>query len=78
MLALMPFLWDNYLELSAADDIFLIGVGKAYAGIKELLLARCKYPCVFSESSHHAHMPFNSGMQGPDFGHCQLRHWRDL
>lgn len=51
MLTLMPFLWDNYLELSAASEIFLLGVGQAYIGIKELLLARGTHTPKFTSPS---------------------------
>lgn len=37
---LMCYLWDNYLQLYEADQIFIVGVGYAYLGIKMLLLNR--------------------------------------
>lgn len=37
---LMCYLWDNYLQLYDADEIFIVGVGYAYLGIKMLLLNR--------------------------------------
>jgi histone deacetylase 6 len=37
---LMCYLWDNYLQLSDAEDIFLLGVGNAYLGVKMLLINR--------------------------------------
>lgn len=38
---LMCYVWDNYLQLfDRADDIFLMGVGNAYLGIKVLLINR--------------------------------------
>ncbi|KAK4122591.1 histone deacetylase A-like protein [Parathielavia appendiculata] len=38
---LMCYLWDNYLQLyESAEDIFLMGVGNAYLGIKVLLINR--------------------------------------
>lgn len=38
---LMCYIWDNYLQLyDAAEDIFLMGVGNAYLGIKVLLINR--------------------------------------
>lgn len=38
---LMCYLWDNYLQLyDSADEIFLMGVGNAYLGIKVLLINR--------------------------------------
>ncbi|KAF7543780.1 hypothetical protein G7Z17_g10470 [Cylindrodendrum hubeiense] len=41
--SLVCYLWDNYLQLYDADDIFIMGVGNAYLGVKVLLLNRdCK------------------------------------
>ncbi|KAK4171349.1 putative histone deacetylase A [Triangularia setosa] len=38
---LMCYIWDNYLQLyDGADDIYLMGVGNAYLGIKVLLINR--------------------------------------
>ncbi|KAK5660808.1 hypothetical protein OQA88_12176 [Cercophora sp. LCS_1] len=38
---LMCYVWDNYLQLyEHAEDIFLIGVGNAYIGVKVLLINR--------------------------------------
>lgn len=37
---LMCYLWDNYLQLYDADEVFIVGVGYAYLGIKMLLLNR--------------------------------------
>lgn len=38
---LMCFIWDNYLQLcDNIEDIFLVGVGSAYLGIKVLLINR--------------------------------------
>ena len=38
---LMCYIWDNYLQLyDGVDDIFLMGVGNAYLGIKVLLINR--------------------------------------
>ena len=38
---LMCYIWDNYLQLyDSVDDIFLMGVGNAYLGIKVLLINR--------------------------------------
>ncbi|CEI62974.1 Histone deacetylase clr3 [Fusarium venenatum] len=40
---LVCYLWDNYLQLYDADDIFIMGVGNAYMGVKVLLINRdCK------------------------------------
>lgn len=38
----MCYLWDNFLQLYAADEIFLMGVGNAYVGVKLLLINRGK------------------------------------
>ncbi|TQS33216.1 hypothetical protein Golomagni_06445, partial [Golovinomyces magnicellulatus] len=41
--SLVCYLWDNYLQLCDADEIFLMGVGNAYLGVKVLLINRdCK------------------------------------
>ncbi|KAL2174318.1 histone deacetylase A-like protein [Thermothelomyces heterothallicus CBS 202.75] len=38
---LMCYIWDNYLQLyDSVEDIFLMGVGNAYLGIKVLLINR--------------------------------------
>ncbi|KAK8094738.1 histone deacetylase A [Apiospora hydei] len=43
MKELMNYIWDNYLQLWEAEDIFLVGVGNAYLGVKLLLTERhCK------------------------------------
>lgn len=34
------YLWDNYLQLYDAENIFLLGVGNAYLGVKMLLISR--------------------------------------
>ncbi|KAI1095150.1 putative histone deacetylase A [Rostrohypoxylon terebratum] len=40
---LICYIWDNYLQLYDADDLFLVGVGNAYLGVKVLLTNRdCK------------------------------------
>ncbi|KAH7149759.1 histone deacetylase [Dactylonectria estremocensis] len=41
--SLVCYLWDNYLQLYDVNDIFIMGVGNAYLGVKVLLLNRdCK------------------------------------
>lgn len=38
---LMCYLWDNYIQLyDSAQEIFLMGVGDAYLGVKVLLISR--------------------------------------
>ncbi|KAI1388429.1 putative histone deacetylase A [Hypoxylon trugodes] len=40
---LVCYIWDNYLQLYDVEDLFLVGVGNAYVGIKVLLTNRdCK------------------------------------
>ncbi|ETS79135.1 hypothetical protein PFICI_08988 [Pestalotiopsis fici W106-1] len=40
---LMNYIWDNYVQLYDFDDLFLMGVGNAYLGVKLLLTERhCK------------------------------------
>ncbi|KAF4120950.1 histone deacetylase 6 [Geosmithia morbida] len=41
--SLVCYLWDNYIQMFSADEIFLMGVGNAYLGVKVLLVNReCK------------------------------------
>ncbi len=42
--SLICYLWDNFLQLSEADEIFLMGVGNAYLGVKVLLINRGEHP----------------------------------
>jgi histone deacetylase 6 len=43
---LMCYLWDNYLQIyEGMEDIFLIGVGSAYLGVKVLLISRGTSRC---------------------------------
>ncbi|KAI0483989.1 putative histone deacetylase A [Xylariaceae sp. FL0804] len=37
---LVCYIWDNYLQLYDVEDLFLVGVGNAYLGIKMLLTNR--------------------------------------
>ncbi|KAK0634707.1 hypothetical protein B0T17DRAFT_586442 [Bombardia bombarda] len=37
---LITYIWDNHLQIHDADNIFLMGVGNAYLGIKVLLINR--------------------------------------
>lgn len=40
---LVCYVWDNYLQVSdAAEEMFLMGVGNAYLGVKLLLINRGK------------------------------------
>ncbi|KAI1636766.1 putative histone deacetylase A [Biscogniauxia mediterranea] len=40
---LVCYIWDNYLQLYEPEDLFLLGVGNAYLGVKVLLTNRdCK------------------------------------
>lgn len=40
---LMNYIWDNYVQLYDFEDLFLMGVGNAYLGVKLLLTERhCK------------------------------------
>ncbi|KAF5011475.1 hypothetical protein FDECE_2394 [Fusarium decemcellulare] len=40
---LVCYIWDNYLQLYDAEDVFIMGVGNAYLGVKVLLVNRdCK------------------------------------
>jgi histone deacetylase 6 len=42
---LVNYIWDNYIQLYDADDLFLMGVGNAYLGVKLLLTERRTWPC---------------------------------
>jgi histone deacetylase 6 len=41
---LLCYLWDNYLEGYASENIVLMGVGDAYLGVKMLLTSRGAFP----------------------------------
>lgn len=41
---LICYLWDNHLQLYDNSEIFLMGVGSAYLGVKVLLINRGKSP----------------------------------
>jgi histone deacetylase 6 len=47
---LICYIWDNYLQLYDADDLFLLGVGNAYLGVKVLLTNRGKSTARHSSS----------------------------
>ena len=45
VMELVCYLWDNYIQLyDSIDDIFLMGVGNAYLGVKALLMNRGMSP----------------------------------
>jgi len=37
---LVCYIWDNYLQLYDVEELFLLGVGNAYLGVKILLTSR--------------------------------------
>lgn len=37
---LVCYIWDNYLQLYEVEDLFVVGVGNAYLGVKILLTNR--------------------------------------
>jgi histone deacetylase 6 len=37
---LVCYIWDNYLQLYDVEELFLLGVGDAYLGVKVLLTNR--------------------------------------
>lgn len=41
---LVCYIWDNYLQLYDAEELFLLGIGDAYLGVKVLLTNRGTYP----------------------------------
>lgn len=45
MRELVCYIWDNYLQLyDSVEEIFLMGVGNAYLGVKMLLISRGTFP----------------------------------
>lgn len=40
---LICYIWDNFLQLYETEEIFLMGVGNAYLGVKVLLINRGKH-----------------------------------
>lgn len=42
---LVCYIWDNYLQLYDVEDLFLLGVGNAYLGVKVLLTNRGMFYC---------------------------------
>ncbi|KAG6153341.1 hypothetical protein E4U46_006745 [Claviceps purpurea] len=47
------YLWDNFLQLYETDEIFLMGVGNAYLGVKALLINRGTYKKTKSPPTTH-------------------------
>lgn len=69
---LTTFIWDNYLEIMGdVEDIFLMGVGDAYLGVKQLLLHRCKR-LVMTADFRSVLTPLRSKMQIEDLRMYQL------
>ena len=63
MRTLVTFLWDNYIQLYDHEpEIFFMGVGQAYLGIKLLLLERS--------------IPYPSPPPSPDFPSSKTKHRR--
>lgn len=54
---LICYLWDNYLQLYKADEIFLMGVGNAYLGVKVLLINRGKSGIFLESWTANSHLP---------------------
>lgn len=47
---LVCYIWDNYLQLSDIENLFILGVGNAYLGVKILLTSRGEFACrLFSQ-----------------------------
>lgn len=40
---LVCYIWDNYLQLYDVEELFLLGIGDAYLGVKVLLTNRRTY-----------------------------------
>lgn len=68
--SLICYLWDNYIQLYDADEIFIMGVGNAYLGVKVLLINRGTPLTISRDMSADTHR-----LQIKDFWCCQLRHW---
>lgn len=55
---LICYLWDNYIQLyENADEVFIMGVGYAYLGIKMLLLNRGKCGATYAQPLHNVGCP---------------------
>lgn len=55
---LICYLWDNYIQLyENADEVFIMGVGYAYLGIKMLLLNRGKCGGAPAQPFHNVGCP---------------------
>lgn len=55
---LICYLWDNYIQLyENADEVFIMGVGYAYLGIKMLLLNRGKCGGIPAQPLHNGVCP---------------------
>lgn len=67
---LMNYIWDNYLQLYDAEDLFLLGVGNAYLGVKFLLTERRKHSATWSKTSIYGHANESGRLQGPNIGRC--------
>lgn len=42
---LVCYIWDNYLQLYDVEELFLLGIGDAYLGVKILLTNRGMCSC---------------------------------
>jgi histone deacetylase 6 len=56
---LVCYIWDNYLQLYDVEELFLLGVGNAYLGIKVLLTSRGTFSGLHSFPSS----PLGNGLQ---------------
>lgn len=50
---LVCYLWDNYLQLYNSENVFIMGVGQAYIGVKMLLLSRSDASPPGKSPRHH-------------------------
>jgi hypothetical protein len=72
---LMNYIWDNYVQLYELDDLFLMGVGNAYLGVKLLLTERREYHFIVVLSSSWTNIG-HGRLQRPHFRSRQLCDWQ--
>ena len=78
---LICYLWDNYIQLIDADDLFIMGVGNASIGVKALLVNRGTLnpqihpftPSLSTLLTVANHQPPITRLQVPHLGYRELR-----
>lgn len=71
---LVCYLWDNFLQLYDTDEIFLMGVGNAYLGVKVLLINRGTRTRAHLLEAQTTNIFLRSRLQIQDCGRHQLRY----